>query len=118
MADVTGTLTVQHGGKSYALRLTIRSFAALQAEFGNDLGGVLTGKTAIPDFNICLRTVELALRAGNPGAGDSLGDIPIGTLADDLLTADFTVFERVMAGAFPTQSAGAKPGNAKRAAKG
>ena len=116
MADITGTLCVQHGGRTYALRLTMRSIATLQGEFGNDLGGLLTGKGTVPDVSLCLRVVELALCGGTPGTVDTIGDIPVPALADELLTADFGIFERLMGAAFPDQVAGAKPGNAKRAA--
>jgi len=112
MADITGTLRATLGGAEYTLRLTMRGIAMLQSEFGPDLGGLLSGKFqdgAIPDFNIVLRVVEVALAKGMPDlTADRLREI-----ADDLVTSDQTIVARIMQAAFPDAAKDA-PGNAAR----
>jgi hypothetical protein len=111
MADVTGTVRATLGQNEYTLRLTMRGLATLQGEFGADLGGLLSGKVAegaIPDFNIMLRVVEIALAKGMPDmTADRVRDV-----ADDLVTDDQTILERIMQAAFPDVAAAA--GNVKR----
>jgi hypothetical protein len=107
MADITGSLTVEHGGRSYSLRLTMRGLASLQAEFGNSLGGMLDGEAnAIPNFALLLRIVEVAL--GNVDDKEQV--------ADALLSDDVTIVERIMAASFPALVDGAS-GNGKRATR-
>jgi hypothetical protein len=111
MADVTGTVRVTHDGAEYTLRLTMRGFAKLQAEFGRDLGGLLTKQQTetIPDYNTVLRIVEVALETGMP----KLEPDRVVAIADELVTADQSLFGRVFEGAFP-EAAAAASGNAKR----
>ena len=104
MADVTGALSHSFGGKQYALRLTLGGIAKLQAKHGNDLGGLLSGKVeTVPPFGIMIDMIAVALEKGQKMGADEAAD-----LADEMMTADKGVFERLMKAAFPD----ADPGNA------
>ncbi len=95
MADVTGTVHHQYGGKEYTLRLTFGVLAKLQAKHGDDLNGMLTGgRSKAPSFGIMLDAVSGALAKGG-----TTGDLEV--LADDMLSADPDLFARLMAAAFP-----------------
>jgi len=108
MADITGALSVEHNGTRYMLRLTMRGIAQLQAEFGRDIAGVLSGEAgAIPDFAAILRIVEVALQKGQPGMIAS----EVAAVADDMATPDLV--GRIVAAAFPDAEAQAV-GNGKR----
>ena len=104
MADVTGAVTVQHAGKTYALRLTFGAMAELQDEFGQDIAGLLTGTTT-PNFKAMGRMVELALKKGTPAAADQAGMI-----ADEIATV--SLVQSLISAAFP--EGGQSSGNAKR----
>lgn len=97
MSDVTGALHEHFGGKNYALRLSYGVIAKLQGLHGRDLKGLLTGETgAIPPFEVILDAVAFALEKGQ-----GLETAAAQSLADDMLTADAGVFNRLMAAAFP-----------------
>lgn len=104
MADVTGAVHYEFGGKHYVLRLTLGGIGKLQGKHGNDLGGLLSGKVeGIPPFAIMVDMVAASLEKGQRMDPEMAAD-----LADDMLTADQTLIERVLKAAFPD----AKPGNA------
>lgn len=97
MADATGALHYEFGGKAYTLRLTFGGIAQLQARHGNDLAGLLTGNTGpIPPFAVMIDMVAVALQKGMKMPAEEAGD-----LADDMLTDDKGMFERLMRAAFP-----------------
>lgn len=98
MADVTGALHEDFGGKTYTLRLTLGGIAKLQAKYGNDLGGLLSGGIeGVPPFGLMIDIVAAALEKGERiSAGDAAD------LADDMLTADQTIMGRLMK-SFPDQ---------------
>lgn len=99
MADVTGTVRASHDGKTYALRLTMRSFAELQARHGANVAGLLDGTAgAVPSFAALIDVVSLALQRGEGMAADEAD-----RLADELFTADARLVERLIAASFPDQ---------------
>lgn len=107
MADVTGALHHSFGGREYTLRLTFGVLAKLQAKHGDDLKGLLTGEVVkAPPFDVMLDAVGGALIKGG-AAADSADD-----LADDMLTADPELFQRLLGTAFPDAV-----GNGKKAGK-
>ena len=111
MADVTGALTHEHGGRSYRLRLTLGGIAELQGKHGNDLCGLLSGglkKGVVPPFSVMIDLLAVSLRKGEGMARDEAYD-----LADDMLTSDQSVFARVMLAAFPELEGNAKAPKAK-----
>jgi hypothetical protein len=105
MADVTGTIHIEHGGKQYALRLSMGGIAKLQAEFGRDIAGLLSGAAnEVPDFAAILRVVEVALEKAQP----SLSQEKIKDLADDIASTDLV--GKIIAAAFPDVEADAGNG--------
>ncbi len=105
MADVTGALAHSFGGQEYSLRLTLGGIAKLQAKHGNDLGGLLSGKVEqVPPFGIMLDMIAVSLEKGHKLAPDEAAE-----LADEMMTADKGVFERLMKAAFPDAVAGNVP---------
>lgn len=109
MADVTGALHHDFGGKTYTLRLTLGGFAKLQGKYGNDLGGLLTGGIeGVPPFGIMIDIIAAALEKGERISADEAVD-----LADDMLTADQSIMDKVMKSAFPDQVGNAKAPKAK-----
>lgn len=109
MADVTGALHHDFGGKAYTLRLTLGGIAKLQGKYGNDLGGLLTGGIeGVPPFGIMIDIIAAALEKGERISADEAVD-----LADDMLTADQSIMEKVMKSAFPDQVGNAKAPKAK-----
>lgn len=97
MADVTGALHHSHEGNGYTLRLTLGGIGKLQSRHGNDLGGILTGQmTGIPPFAIMIDMVAVSLEKG-----EGIGSAEALDLADDMVTADRGLFERLMKAAFP-----------------
>lgn len=109
MADVTGAIHHEFGGKTYELRLTMRVIAALQDLHGNDLGGWLSAdEQGAKPFRVMLDGIQMVLdRGGYDGGTD---------LADEMLTASPDLFARLLAGAFPVAS-GAQQGNGQPAAR-
>ena len=106
MADVTGALHHSFGDKTHTLRLTLGGIANLQGRYGNDLGGLLSGKIeGTPPFRLLIDVVAEALKKG-----EGLSEDDAAALADDMLTADKQLVQRVLDMAFPTQDAS---GNAK-----
>lgn len=104
MAKAIGEVIISAGGKEYTLRLTMRSLAILQDEFGQDLAPIIGLKPGqMPHFGICLRMVELALQKHH-------ADVASPVLADDILTGDMAVVGRLIEAAFPDASAGDQTG--------
>lgn len=104
MSDVTGALHHQFGGKEYTLRLTLGGIGKLQGKHGNDLGGLLSGKVSdVPPFGIMIDMIAVALEKGSKLPASEAAD-----LADDMMTADKGVFERLMKAAFPDASGNAE----------
>src|SRR5690606_10942214 len=104
MADVTGALHHEFNGRGYTLRLTLGGIAKLQAKHGNDVGGLFAegGIEGVPPFGIMIDVVAAALEKGERLPGDEAAD-----LADDMLTADPRLVERLIAAAFPSASGNA-----------
>ena len=97
MADVTGTLHHTYGGKSFTMRLTWGVLAALQARHGNDfLSRLDVGAGSLPEFALLIDIAALALAKGEGIHEDQARDI-----ADDMLTADPGLIQRLIASAFP-----------------
>lgn len=111
MADVTGTLHHEYGGKTYTLRLTWGVLGALQAKHGDDFLerlDVPNGK--LPPFNLLIDVAAMALAKGEKMAEDEARD-----LADDIITSDPEVIGRLMTAAFPDAVGnGAAQGKKKR----
>lgn len=107
MADVTGALHHDFGGREYTLRLTFGVLAKLQAKHGTDLKGLLTGEVGkAPPFDVMLDAVSGALVKGGVSDAEDL--------ADDMLTADPELFSRLLAAAFPdAMGNGVRPGKRK-----
>lgn len=107
MADVTGTIREEFGGKVYDLRLTMRGLARLQERHGDNIGGLLDGTVGeVPSFNLFLDIVSEALQTGSKTPAAEADD-----LADELLTANVKLIDRVFLALFPNASIeGAAPG--------
>lgn len=92
---------VRVGDAEYCLRLTMRSLAILQEEYGQTSLLQLFGgeKGELPNFGACLRMIELALRKHHPDAGPDV--------ADEIFTGDQTVVGRIIGAAFPDAEVGA-----------
>ena len=102
-----GEITASLGDRDYVLRLTMRSLAALQDEFGQELKPIMgLAEGELPSFKACLRLVELALQKHHPDAGPDV--------ADDILTAEMDIIARLIEAAFP--DAGAKSEGKQKAA--
>ncbi|SEN90721.1 hypothetical protein SAMN04489859_102174 [Paracoccus alcaliphilus] len=109
MADVTGALHHDFGGKTYTLRLTLGGISKLQGKYGNDLGGLLDGGIeGVPPFGMMIDIIAAALEKGERISADDAAD-----LADDMLTADRSIMEKVMKAAFPDQVGNAQAPKAK-----
>jgi hypothetical protein len=105
MIDPTGAVEIQFGGKTYAMRLTMRGIARLQAKHGRTLAGLLDGTQGdFPDMGVVLDLVSEALQRG-----EGLDAAAADDLADEIATADASVVGRIMASAFPDAE-----GNAQR----
>lgn len=108
MADVTGTLHHEHGGKTYTLRLTWGVLGALQEKHGDDfLDRLDVPQGKLPPFNLLIDVAAMALAKGEGLKPDDARD-----LADDIITSDPEVIGRLMAAAFPDAG-----GNGKAAGK-
>lgn len=106
MADATGTVHQEFGGKTYELRLTMRSIAALQEKYGNSVAGLLDGTAGeIPNFGALLDLVSLALQRGSKIDSADADD-----LADEMMSEDTEIVGRIITAAFP--DAGGDVGNA------
>lgn len=104
MSDVTGILHEVYGGKSYDLRLTMGGIGSLQAQYGNNIAGLLDGTAGdIPNFNALIALVSLSLQKGS-GMDAEAAD----GLADDMLTKDVGLATRIITAAFPSASGNAK----------
>ena len=101
MADATGALHHEFNGKTYTLRLTMRGLAVLQDMHGSDLGGLLSdGGSAMPMLAPALDLISVALQRGEGIAKEEADD-----LADEMMTADRNLTQRIMAAAFPDVAA-------------
>lgn len=112
MADVTGALHHDFGGKSYRLRLTWRVLADLQGKHGDDfLSQLDAGAGRMLPFGVMIDIVAKAL-----ARGESLDEGQVQDLADDMLTADPELVSRLLESAFPPASGngGAAPAKRKR----
>lgn len=110
MADLTGAIYESIGGKEYALRLTMRGVAKLQAKHGTTIGGLLDSPSgATPMIEPLLDMVSEALQKGSGIEADRADD-----LADDLLTSDMSVVERILKAAFPDAEVESTLGNVRR----
>lgn len=111
MADITGSLHREFRGRTYTLRLTPLGLARLQADHGNDLGGVLSGAAGdFPPFAVLVGIVSEALKKG-----EGMAEAEAQELADDMLAADVGLAGAVLEAAFPDQRGNAA---APRKAKG
>lgn len=118
MADVTGALHYEFGGRRYCMRLTLGGIASLQGRYGNDLAGMLSGEydvkagqqPQIPPFEVMISILAVAL-----GKGEGMDVEEATILADDMLTADQTVLQRVLAATFPEA---VRAGKGRAVAKG
>lgn len=117
MAQITGTMVVHREGRDIPLRLKMSGIARLQAEFGRSIGGVLDGTAGIPDMAVFLRIVQEAIVGADPSRQHDNADRQLADLADDILTEDPGVVERIIKASFPDPAPDAAPGNGKRAAK-
>src|SRR5699024_9386171 len=107
MSDPTGTIREECGGKTYELRLTMRSLATLQSQHGNNVAGLLDGTAgSVPNFAALLDLVSLALQNGSKISAEDADEI-----ADTMVTRDTDVVARVIQAAFP--DAEVDSGNAK-----
>lgn len=112
MADVTGALHHEFGGRTYCLRLTMAGLGRVQDRHGNDLGGLLSDDaSAVPPFSVLVLLVAVALEKGERIGADDAAD-----LADEMMTADPGLSGRLLHAAFPGMFKGG-PGNAKAPAR-
>ena len=119
MAGITGETVVKFEGREYRLRLTMRGFATLQSEFGNDVLKELD-TDATPDISLYLRVVELAL--------GKEADRYEGDLADEILGRDTGIVAEILLNFLPSAEAvkddaqeptkGASPEKKAKAARG
>lgn len=108
MADPTGTLHVEHDGKTYALRLTMAGIGRAQEAQPDAMNALISGHDAVPSINLCLLLVSLALQKGEKINADEAEE-----LADEIFTADQTVVPRLMAAMAPDVAGGSAPGKPK-----
>lgn len=109
MADVTGALHVEHEGKTHTLRLTFRGIGELQGKYGNTISGLLDGSSGdVPDFRALVDMVSVSLQRGEGLPRDQADD-----LADEMITADASIVERLITVAFPDATED-PAGNAER----
>lgn len=109
MADVTGALREDFGGKTYEFKLTARVIAKLQAVHGNNVAGLLDGTAgAIPNFGAVLDLVALSLQMGSKLSDDEAEEI-----ADAMLMQDTEIVGRIIRAAFPDVE-DAKPGKPRK----
>lgn len=109
MADITGTIREDFGGKVYELRLTMRGLARLQDKYGNNVAGLLDGTQGnIPNFGALIDLVAVSLVGVDTGDADEV--------ADNILTSDTEIVGRIIAAAFPVADAGKKKPGPKKVA--
>lgn len=95
-AQITGEVTATHDGSEYTLLLGLRGIAKLQEEYGADLAPLskMGDGDSMPDMNVLLRVVDIALSRYHPDAGEDV--------AEGLLMADMNLPGKLLAAAFPT----------------
>lgn len=109
-ADVTGTVRETFDGTEYSLRLTMRGLAKLQAKHGANVAGLLDGTAGNPpNMEPLLDMVSEALQKGH-----GLEQAEADDVADELLTADLGLVERLIQAAFPDAEVSVEKGNRKR----
>lgn len=105
MADVTGTLHHDFGGKNYRLRLTWGVLADLQGEHGEDfLSRLDAGEGKLPPFGLMIDIVAKAL-----AKGEGMTAVEADGIADDMLTSDPELVSRLIQAAFPEAVGNVKP---------
>ncbi|SDW78332.1 hypothetical protein [Roseicitreum antarcticum] len=111
MADITGTIRAVHGGSTYDLRCTMGVLAKLQGIHGPSVGGLLDGSAGdLPEFQPMIDMVSLSLQKASGLPADQADEI-----ADDLITEDQGIVERLLTAAFPEAASEAPAsGNRKR----
>lgn len=106
MADVTGALHHEFGGKFYTLRLTMSVLAKLQARHGPDFLAKFNAAEVAksPPFALMIDMVTLSLVKGM-----GMPETMAADLADDMITAQNDLPASLLAAAFP--DAGEPVGN-------
>jgi len=100
MADPTGALQHEHGGKTYELRLTMRGLAKLQGKHGLNIAGMLDGTAGdIPNMGAVLDLVSEALQKGSGLSAEQADE-----LADEIATANTAIVGEIIMTAFPDQA--------------
>lgn len=88
-------ITVRHDGRNLTLQLTMLAMADLQDKYGPDLAVLNSIRPdSTPPFRAMVDLVAAALRRHHR-------DLDHLSVADDLLTADLDVFNRLMLASFP-----------------
>lgn len=97
MINPMGSIEVEHGGKPYTLRLTMRGIGRLQNKHGRNVAGLFDGtEGGFPDMNAVLDLVSEALQRGHGLDADKADD-----LADEIATADPMIVGKITKAAFP-----------------
>lgn len=96
MADVTGTLRRDLGGKTYAMRLTPLGIAALQDRYGNDFLAQIEKTQGLPNLRLFVDIVAEALIKGEGMTREEAHP-----LADDLVAGDLSLPLEIIQAAFP-----------------
>lgn len=110
MADITGTVRARHDGRVYEMRLTMRSLAVLQDKHGDNIAGLLDGSAgSTPNLTALIDMVSLALQKGSGMAASDADDV-----ADELLTADVGIIEKVIRATFPNATVEGARGNGRK----
>ena len=109
MADVTGALHHEFGGKTYTLRLTMSVLAQMQARHGDDFLSRFNAAEVAksPPFALMIDMVTLSLVRGM-----RLAEAEAADLADDMLTGDNELVANLLAAAFPDAKANVGNGQA------
>ncbi|MDS9468211.1 hypothetical protein RGQ15_11600 [Paracoccus sp. MBLB3053] len=113
MQMLTGEVIVQHQGVEYRLMLGLRGIAKLQDQYGARLDPIRNmgqGEDEIPDFNVLLNIVDIALERHHPNAGADL--------SEHLLIEDMALPGKLLKAAFPeAKPAASKPAGDKPSGK-
>lgn len=109
MADVTGALHHEFGGKTYTLRLTMSVLATLQGRYGDDFLSKFNAAELAkkPPFALMVDMVTLSLVKGM-----KMPEAQAADLADDMITARNDLAASLLAAAFPDTGAAVGNGQA------